>query len=140
MAQLVMYDGEVFFPYLNTHLQAHVFFEIDVPGTRMTDHLAVGRFNKQRTFPEGTRQLFEAQRCKEAFAITNHLLRVGIALLKYFGQIIPAISALRCEQRVDIVPLLRPHVAKQVRRNWAGFRHDLRTVFFYQLLASVSVE
>src|SRR6266536_2305692 len=140
MAQLVMYDGEVFFPYLNTHLQAHVSFEIDVPGTRMANHLAVGGFNKQRTFPESSRQLFEAQRCKEAFTITNHLLRVCIALLKHFGQIITAIAGLRSEQRVDIVPLLRPHVAKQVRWNWTGLRHYLRSVFFYQLLASVSVE
>src|SRR5262249_32002798 len=52
VAELVMYGDEVFFCHVQARLDAHVVFGVDVPGTSVADHLAVGGLGKQRALPE----------------------------------------------------------------------------------------
>ena len=131
---------EVFLVDLDAHLQPHVFFVIDVPRARMTDHFAIRGLGKHRSFPEARGQRFEAERSEKSFAEANHLLRIRVATLQRGGQIVPAIGRGRREQRIDVAPGLRPHVSEQVRGNRFIFRDDLRAVLFSELAARVGVE
>jgi hypothetical protein len=41
--QLMMYGGEVLFVDLDTHLEPHIFFKVDIPGAGVTDNVAIRR-------------------------------------------------------------------------------------------------
>src|SRR6185295_677279 len=79
VTQFMMNDAEVFFVDIYAHLQPDIFFVIDVPCTRMADHLVIARLNKERSFPECWGQLLETERSKEPFAVPHHLLCIGVS-------------------------------------------------------------
>src|SRR6185295_13081126 len=79
VAQFVMDGREVLLVHLDTHLQAHVFIEVDIPRAGMTDRLVVCRFHKHRALPEGLWQGLKAERGEERLAVMYQLLWVSIS-------------------------------------------------------------
>src|SRR3954463_11359330 len=73
VAQFMMHRREVFFVDLDTHLQAHIFFKVEVPGAGMTDDVMILWLNKKRSFPECARQFFKAQRGEKRFTVSDQL-------------------------------------------------------------------
>ena len=82
----------------------------------------------------------EAERGEEALAVLHHLLRVGVPLLEDLGRGRSRDRRWRRDERVDVVPLLRPHVAEQVGGDGAVRRHDSVAVFLAQAVAHVGVQ
>src|SRR5262244_2257706 len=95
----------------------------------MADDLAVARLGEERSLPEGLRKRSEAERREEALAVADHLKRVGLARFENLGQVEAGIAVLRSDERVDVGPVLRPHVAEQMRRDRAALRHDAAVLF-----------
>ena len=65
------------------------------------------------------RQRRKAERHEEALAVARHLPLVDLPALQDLGQVEARIGVGRRDQRVDVLPGLRPHVAEQVRGNRA---------------------
>ena len=82
----------------------------------------------------------EAERGEEAIAVLHHALGVGLLRLEQLGQVVAGAAARHAHQVVDVAPLLRPHVAEQVRRDRAVGRHDRRAVLLQQRAPRVRVQ
>ena len=131
VAQLVMDGGEVFLVDFDAHLQADIFFEVDVPGAGVTDDVAVRGLNEKRAIPECRRQRIETERLEKRFTIPNQLLRLSLTAFQNLRQVVTTIAAaLGFEQRINVSPLLRPHVSQQVSGNRPVGRHDLFAILF----------
>ena len=72
-------------------------------------------------------------------AVAHHVERRRVLRLQDCGKVESRIGVRRRDQRIDIVPLLRPHVAEQVRRNRAVRGHHAVAVFLAQAIAHVGV-
>ena len=59
--QLVMDRGEGVGGSGDAHLHAQVVLIVDIPGAGVAHHVAIARFEEQRSFPEGLRQGSEAE-------------------------------------------------------------------------------
>src|SRR5438045_9051584 len=123
------------------HLEADIILRIEIPRAGVTDHLAVPRLHEERSLPERLRELLQAKRCEEALAVLHR--RFGIDLL--CGQEsadvdTSGVRRLGGHDVVDIAPVLRPHVAEQMRGDQAVRRHELRAVLLAQLRARVRME
>ena len=105
----------------------------------MAHHVAVFRLEEQRAFPKGLGQRRKPERGEEALAILDHLLPIRIALLEQGGEVVSGIRIGRGEQRIDVAPVLRPHIPQQVGRNGAAGRHRV-AIFFAQTVANVGVQ
>ena len=80
--QLVVDGGGVLGRRVDAHLDAHVGFEVEIPGAGMADDVAILRPDKQRPFPERLRQGIEAERRVEALADADHVEGAHFALLQ----------------------------------------------------------
>ena len=81
----------------------------------MAHHLAVTRFDELAALPKRVRQRFEAERGEEPFAGPHHLDLVEPLGRDQVGQIVPDVAGtLGRNQRIDVAPFLRPHIAEQV--------------------------
>src|SRR5471030_131448 len=120
MTELVMDGEKVFASNLDAHLEAQVVEVVDIPGAGVADHIAVARLEKKRALPESLRQRIETQVDEEAFAVLHHLLPIGVAFLEQLGDIEAGVGVGGRHQRVNIRPVLCPHIAQQVGWNRAG--------------------
>ena len=145
MAELVIDRRQINFGRRDAHFDAHVAGIVHVPGAGVADHIAVPRLNELGVVPERPGQLRHAQRDVEIFGTVRHFLGIDeigtTADLPLFGladrarslqlcRVVPIPSLLqsavdieagdarvRLDEIVNIAPLLRPHIAGQVRRN-----------------------
>ena len=103
-------------PVISMHILMRRSFDVvDVPGAGVADHLAVARLGEQRALPEGLRQRLEAERGEEALAVAHHLpARRSSCAFRISVRSKPGRRP-AARPAVDVVPLLRPHVAEQVR-------------------------
>ena len=84
-------------------------------------------------------QRIESEGHEEALAVLHHLLPIGVALLEQRGEVVAGVGVGGRDQRVDVVPVLRPHVAQQVGGDGAGGGHGI-AVLFAQARADVGVQ
>ena len=84
-------------------------------------------------------QRVEAERGEEPFAVPDHLQGVRVPGLQDLGQVVARIRVLRSDQRIDVLPVLRPHVAQQMRRDRPLLRDGV-AVLLAQLPPDVRVE
>ncbi len=86
VAELVMDRREVLGRLVDAHLDAEVVRQVDIPGARVTDHLAILRLGEHRALPEGLRQRRESQRDIEVLAGANHVEGGHVPPLEDVGQ------------------------------------------------------
>ena len=86
--QLVMDHPEILFRDLNAHLDPQIVLRIDVPGTGMTDDIAVRRLGEKRSLPEGLRQRSEPQGDEKCLAVTRHSLDIRASVLQDLCQVV----------------------------------------------------
>src|SRR5580693_9419049 len=102
---------------LDAYLDSQIILKVNVPGARMANHFAVPRFRKERSLPKRRGQWLETERLEKTLRVANHSLCVYIFRAQRRAHVWPRARIRRREERVDVVPFLRPHVAEQVRRN-----------------------
>ena len=141
MAKLVVDGGEVVGVLFDAHLDAQIIDIVDVPGRGMAHHFAVSRFGKLAAFPEGCWQSLKTQRGEELLAHLGHANRVKVLLRDQIGQIIADIArTFGGDQRIDIAPFLRPHIAQQIGADRAGAGLHCVAILVVQLGADIGVE
>ncbi len=140
VAEFVVDRGEVLIVDVDAHLDADVFVVIDVPGGSVADDFAIAGLHELRTGPECRRQRCETERREKALAITDHLLRIDLAIVEDFREIVAGIRAFGREHRIQRAPVLRPHVAEQMRGDGSIGGDHLRAVLFAKLVAHVGVQ
>ncbi len=140
VTQLVVDSGEVLAGDVDAHLDAQVFFRIHIPGAGVADHFAVARLDEQGPLPEAGRERRKSERGEEALAVARHLLRFGILRFQDLRQVEAGVGVRGRNQRVNVLPTLRPHVAEQVRRDRAIGGDHARSVLFAQLASDVGVK
>ncbi len=106
----------------------------------MAHNIAIARLGEERALPECRGQRLKTQRGEESFAVMNHSLRVNIFRLECCIDIRSRLRVCRGQQRINIIPLLRPHVAEEMRGNRGVFRHYVLPVFLSELPANVRVQ
>src|SRR5664279_3635109 len=97
------------------------------------------RLQEQGSFPERLGQRREAEGREEALAVPHHLLVVRLAALEDLRQVVSRIGTGRRHERVDVSPLLRPHVAEEMGGDRPVGRNAV-AVFLAQLRPHVGVE
>jgi len=93
------------------YFDPQIILEVNVPGAGVADHFAVARLGEQGPLPESGGQRLEAERLKKSFRVVDHPLRIYILCAQGGADIHAGIRAGRRKKRVDVAPLLRPHVA-----------------------------
>ncbi len=108
--------------------------QVDVPGAGVADDFAVARLREERALPERRGQRVEAERGEEALAertiafVVDVLLRAGSSSRR------AGVGIGRLDESIDVLPLLRPHVAEQVRGDRALFGPTLSLPYFSRSL------
>ena len=127
---------------LDAHLDAQVVLVVDVPGRGVAHDFAVRGLGEHRAAVEGRRQRREAERGEEALADLDHVDSASIFFCSIsVGQVVADVAgALGRDERIDVAPFLRPHVAEQVGADRAGRGLDGIAVFLVELGADIGVE
>src|SRR5579884_3338307 len=140
MSKLVVDGDKVLVLHPNAHLQADIILLVDVPCAGVANNIAVFWFKEERTLPESLWQLGKAQRLEKVFAIVDHAQLVNVFIFEQLRQVIALIAVSRRNQRINIAPLLRPHIAQKLRGNQAIRTLRCLAVFLDELLADVCVQ
>ena len=114
--ELVVDRVEILLGGGEARLDAHIASARHVPGARVADHLAIARAREHRALPEGLRQLRKPERGVEALRRVSHARRIPLLRLEERIRRLEAGGRVGPEDiGVDLVPLLRPHVAEELR-------------------------
>ena len=125
VAQLVMDRDEVLACHLDAHLDPDVVLRVQIPGARMTDHVAIARLGELRALPEGPGQRIEAERGVEALAVAHHPPLVDAVRAEQRGEVHAGRGRRRRDHVVNIAPLLRPDIAEQMGGDHTAAAHEL---------------
>src|SRR5216683_1338009 len=140
VTKLVVNGREILGRGLNAHFDPQIILVVNVPGARVANHLAVSRLCEHRALPERHGQRLKAKRLEKSLRVADHPSRIYILRAQRCADVRSRIRVWRRKKGVDIVPFLRPHVAKQVRRNWFIFADEILSIFLRQLPANVGVQ
>ena len=140
VAQLVMDGGELFLGRLDALLDPHVALHVQIPGAGVADHVAVARLGEHGFFVERRRQLRQADGGEEVFGGAGHALGTVVLRIQRAADVqIVALAGVGFHQRIDVAPLLGPHIAQQVGGDGAVFRHDV-AVLAAQAVAHIAMQ
>ena len=136
-----MDGGEVLRRDLDAHLDAQVVDVVDVPGAGVADDLAVRGLRRTASAPRRScGSGAKPSEVKKPSPYPDHLdARRSCGDFRISRQVVAGVGALRRDERVDVVPVLRPHVAEQVRGD-RPVRRDRVAVLLAQLRAHVGVQ
>ena len=142
VSQLVMDGGEVHLGgrVADAHLDPQVVREGHVPGARVADDIAIARLGQHRSLPERLRERIETHGSEEGLARLHHPGRVPILRREPSVDVEVGHALVRLDQRIDVGPLLRPHVAEQVRGDGLAVGDLVLAIRFLQLGADVAVQ
>ena len=133
VTELVVDGDEILLGGLDAHLDAQIVVERHVPRAGVADDLAIVRLAELRALPERLRQRIEAQRGEEGLAESSPSSWRRTSAPEGRRHVQAGLARVRLHQRVDVAPLLRPHVAEQVRRDGLARGHLVRAVLLRQL-------
>ena len=140
VTELVIDGHQMFLRRLDALLDAHIVVAVHVPGTRVTLHVAIGRLFEQRAFPEGLRKLRKAERHIEVLGRLRDLDRIVLLLHQRTGDVQIRDAWIRFDERIDLGPLLSPHVTQELRGNRLAVRDAVGAVGLLQLAAHVAMQ
>ena len=140
--ELVVDGGEVLLGgrVADAHLDPQVVGEGDVPGAGVADHVAVAGLGDHRPLPERLRERIEPHRGEERLAGLHHPRRVPLLRGEGTAHVEVGDSLVRLDQRIDVGPLLRPHVAEQVRRDRLAVGDLVLAVGLLELRADIAMQ
>jgi hypothetical protein len=112
VTELVMDGGEILRVHLDAHLDPQIVFHVDVPRAGVADDLPIPGLGEQRALPEGLGQGGQSQGREKPLPVADHLDRLHPPIFEDPGEVIAGIDSLGSQQRIDVHPALRPHVAE----------------------------
>src|SRR5258707_15616952 len=110
VAQLMVDGNKIFVANLDAHLETHGLVKINVPRAGVADNVTVAGLHEQRALPKSFLRLRKSKRAEEANAIADHAVLVYFVVFQKLRQVVAFVGIGRRDQRINVAPLLRPHV------------------------------
>src|SRR4029077_11523923 len=98
------------------------------PSTGVANDIAIGGLGEKRALPKCGRKRRKTERHEEALAVADHAARVGVFRFQNFGEVITWIGVRRSNKGINVGPILRPHIAQEVRGNGSVPANDFTSV------------
>src|SRR5687768_18233747 len=104
------------FGRLDAHLDTKVICIGNIPRAGVADDFAIPGAEKKRSLPERIRQRIETKRGEKLLTNLDHARAFELLVLELLADVEGRLPGVRLHQTVDVVPVLRPHIAEQVCR------------------------